>query len=116
MCYFYYYLVVPCHNFMSYICRQHKDYLDGKLTAITYEALRTSAKCKFDWLKTKGTWGAKSPNNEKTVAMTTALNALNSQVKLDPKLSTIVNNRNKKGNNKGRQKKNKKNTFNDVNK
>jgi hypothetical protein len=50
------YLVVPCHNFKMYICHQHKDYLDGKLTNITHEALMTSAKCKFDWLKTKGLW------------------------------------------------------------
>jgi hypothetical protein len=48
------YLVVPCHNFKAYICNQREDYLDGKLTAITHEALMTSAKCKFDWLKTKG--------------------------------------------------------------
>ncbi len=26
---FYAYLVVPYHNFKSYICQQHKDYLDG---------------------------------------------------------------------------------------
>jgi hypothetical protein len=42
------YLVVPCHNFKSYIHQQHEDYLDGKLTCITHEALMTSAKCKFD--------------------------------------------------------------------
>jgi hypothetical protein len=54
------YLVVPCHNFKMYICHQHKDYLDDKLTTITHEALMTSAKCKFDWLKIKRLWGAKS--------------------------------------------------------
>jgi hypothetical protein len=42
------YLVVPCHNFKTYICQQHKDYLNGKLTAITNDALMTSAKRKFD--------------------------------------------------------------------
>jgi hypothetical protein len=47
------YLVVPCH-FKLYICQQHEDYLDGKLTTITHEAFMTSAKHKFDWLKTKG--------------------------------------------------------------
>jgi hypothetical protein len=51
-------LVVPCHNFKMYICHQHKDYLDGKLTAITHEALvMTSVKRKFDRLKTKRLWG-----------------------------------------------------------
>jgi hypothetical protein len=48
------YLAVPCHHFKSYIRRQHEDYLEGKLTTITHKALMTSAKCKFDWLKTKG--------------------------------------------------------------
>jgi hypothetical protein len=70
------YLVVPCHNFKTYICCQHEDYFNGKLTNITHEALMTLAKHKFDWLKTKGLWGKKSPNNEKIVAMTATLNAL----------------------------------------
>ncbi len=43
------YLVVPCHHFKLYIHRQHEDYLGGKLTTITHEALMTFAKCKFDW-------------------------------------------------------------------
>ncbi len=47
------YLVVPCHHFKSNICQQHEDYLDGKLAPITHQALMTSAKRKFDWLKTK---------------------------------------------------------------
>jgi hypothetical protein len=51
----------------------------------------TSVKCKFDWLKTKGLWGAKSPDNEKIVAMIAALNALKGQLKLYPKLSAIAN-------------------------
>jgi hypothetical protein len=43
------YLVVPCHNFKMHIRRQHKDYLDGKLTTtITHKALIASAKRKFD--------------------------------------------------------------------
>ncbi len=74
-----------------YIHRQHEDYLDDKLTNITHRALMTSTKRKFDWLKTKGLWGAKSPDNEKIVAMTTTLNALKGQLKLDPKLSAIAN-------------------------
>jgi hypothetical protein len=104
-------LVVPCHNFKTYIHCQHEDYLDGKLTAITHKALMTS-KCKFDWLKTKGIRGAKSSDDKKIVATTIALNALKVQLKLDPKLSTIANEGNKKDNNKGKKKKNKKNTSN----
>ncbi len=102
------YLVVPCHRFKSYIHQQHKDYLDGKLTTITHKALMMSAKHKFDWLTTKGLWGAKSPDNEKIVAMTTALNTLNGQLKLDPKFSTIANEGKEKGDKKDK-KKNKKN-------
>jgi hypothetical protein len=106
------YLVVPCHNFKTYIHHQHKDYFDGKLTAITHKALMTLAKCKFDWLKTKGLWGMKSPDDEKIVAMTATLNALKGQLKLDPKLSAITNEGKKKGNKKDKKKKNKKITSN----
>jgi hypothetical protein len=98
------YLVVPCHNFKSYIRCQQEDYLDGKLTAITHEALMTSTKCKFDWLKTKGLWGAKSPDDKKIVVMTAALNALKGHLKLDPKLSPIANEGKKKGNNRDKKK------------
>jgi hypothetical protein len=105
------YLVVPCHHFKSYFRQQHKDYLEGKLTTITHKAIMTSAKRKFDWSKTKGLWGAKSPDNEKIVAMTAALNALKGQLKLDPKLNTIANEGKKKGDKRDK-KKNKKNTYN----
>jgi hypothetical protein len=44
--------------------------------------------------------------------MTATLNALKGQHKLNPNVSVIANDGNKKGKNKGRQKKNKKNTFN----
>jgi hypothetical protein len=105
------YPVVPYHNFKTYIHWQHKDYLDGKLTTITHKALMTSTKCKYNWLKTKGLWGAKSPDDEKIVVMTATLNALKGQLRLDPKLSSIVNKGNKKGDKKAK-KKNKKNTHN----
>ncbi len=105
------YLVVPCHHFKFCICCQHKEYLDGKLTSIIHKALMMSAKCKFDWLKTKGLWGAKSPDYETIVAMTTALNTLKGQLKLDPKLSAIANEGKEKGDKKD-MKKNKKNSYN----
>ncbi len=101
--------MVPCHHFKLYVCQQHKDYLNGKLTTITHEALMTSANCKFDWLKTKGLWGAESPDNEKIVAMIATLNALKGQLKLDPTLSAIANEGKKKDDKKDK-KKNKKNT------
>jgi hypothetical protein len=106
------YLVVPCHNFKTYIRRQHKDYLDGKLTTITHKALMISAKRKLDWLKTKGLWGMRSPDEKKIVEMTATLNALKGHLKLDPKLSAIANEGKKKDGNKGKKKKNKKNTSN----
>jgi hypothetical protein len=105
------YLVVPCHHFKLYICQQHEDYLDCKLTTITHEALMTSAKQKFDWLKTNGLWGAKSPDDKKIVAMTAILNALKGKLKLDPILSAVANEGKKKGDKKDK-KKNKKDTYN----
>ncbi len=50
----------------------------------------TSAKCKYNWLKTKGLWGAKSPDDKKIVAITATLNALKGKLNLDLKLSSIV--------------------------
>jgi hypothetical protein len=103
--------MVPCHHFKSYIRQQHEDYLDGKLTTITHKALMTSAKRKFDCLKTKGLWGAKSPDNKKIVAMAAALNVLKGQLKLDSKLNAIAN-EGKKKSDKRDKKKNKKSTYN----
>jgi hypothetical protein len=106
------YLVVPCLNFKTYNSHQHEDYLDGKLTTISHEALMTSAKCKFDSIITKGLLRRKSPDVKKIVAMTAALNVLKGQLKLDPKLSAIANEEKKKGNNKDKKKKKRKNTSN----
>jgi hypothetical protein len=83
------YSVVPCYNFTTYMKQQHDDYLDGKLT-ITHEALMASAKAKIDYLKLKGDWGAKSPDDKKIMAMAAKINALKGQLKLDPKLSAIA--------------------------
>ena len=41
---------------------------------------------KFDWLRPKGQWGAKSPHNEKTVAMATQINALKGHLKVEKKV------------------------------
>jgi hypothetical protein len=57
------YSVIPCYNFTTYMKRQHDNYLDGKL-AITHEALMALAKAKMDYLKLKGKWGAKFPDNK----------------------------------------------------
>ena len=106
------YMVVPCYNFKMYMKQKRNDYLGGLLTT-THETLMTSAKAKMDYLKHKGTWGAKSPDNEKIVAMAAKINALKGQLKLDPKLSAIAEDK-KKGSNgeKGKKIMNKKESSN----
>jgi hypothetical protein len=109
------YSVIPCQNFKDYIHRHHDDWLDGKLTGMTHETLMTFATYKCDYLKTKGTWGAKSPGNKKIVAMSAALNALKGHLKLDDKLRDIIKGKDKvkgKGQGGDRKTKNKKNTGN----
>jgi hypothetical protein len=109
------YSIIPCHNFKEYIRCHHDDWLDGKLTVMTHETLMTFATLKCDYLKTKGTWGAKSPGDKKIVAMSTVLNALKGHLKLDDKLGDVIKGKDK-GNGKGqggdRKMKNKKNTGN----
>jgi hypothetical protein len=91
------YIIVPCHNFKEYICCHHDDWLDGKLTGMTHETLMTFATSKCNYLKTKGTWGAKPPGDKKIVAMLAALNALKGHLKLDDKLKDVI-----KGKGKGK--------------
>ena len=71
------YLLVPCYNFTKYVSTKHDEYLDENLTSLTHEAMMSMAKRKFDFLKTKGKWGAKSPDDEKIVAMAAQINSLN---------------------------------------
>jgi hypothetical protein len=80
------YSVVPCYNSKQYIKHQHEDYLDSKLTLITHENLMTSAMRKYNYLKVKGQWGAKSPDDKKIVAMSATISALKGHLKLDDKL------------------------------
>jgi hypothetical protein len=84
------YLLVPCYNFTKYIGTKHDEYLDGNLSSLTNEAMMSMAKCKFDFLKTKGKWGAKSPDDKKIVAVAAEIKSWKGQLKLDPKLSTIA--------------------------
>jgi hypothetical protein len=68
----------------------------------------------MDYLKLKGKWGAKSPDNEKIVAMAAKITALKGQLKFNPKLNAIAEKGKKKGNKsdkgeKGKKWKNKKN-------
>jgi hypothetical protein len=83
------YLVVPCYHFKTYMKQKHNGYLSGTLT-LTHKVLMAFAKAHFDYLKNTGQWGAKSPDDEKIVAMAAEINALKGQLKLDPKLSAIA--------------------------
>jgi hypothetical protein len=89
--------------------------MDGKLTGITHKTLMTFATCKCNYLKTKGTWGAKCLGDEKIVAMLAVLNALKGHLKLDDKLGDVIRGKGKgkgKGQGDNRKTKNKKNTGN----
>ena len=70
------YGAVPYYDFKKYIEIQESDYLDGKLAGITHDALRKMAKSKFDWLVNKKKWGARSPDNDKIVAMAAEIQKL----------------------------------------
>jgi hypothetical protein len=75
----------------------------------------TFATRKCNYPKTKGTWGAKSPGDEKIVAMLAALNALKGHLKPDDKLGDVINGKGKgkgKGKSGNKKTKNKKNTGN----
>jgi hypothetical protein len=107
------YSVVPCHNFKEYIRHHHDDWLDETLTGIIHETLMTFPTHKCNYLKTKETWGAKSPGDEKIVAMLAALNALKGHPKPDDKLGDVIKGKDKgkrKGKGGDKKTKNKKNT------
>jgi hypothetical protein len=69
------YMVVPCNNFRSYIKRKQDAYTDGTLT-LTHKELIMLATIKFNLLKQEGTWGAKSPDEDKIMAMQAELTPL----------------------------------------
>jgi hypothetical protein len=50
----------------------------------------TFATHKCTYLKTKGTWGAKSPGDKKIVAMSAPRNALKGHLKLNDKLRDVI--------------------------
>jgi hypothetical protein len=77
--------------------------------------MMSMAKRKFNFLKTKGKWGAKSPDDEKIVAMAAEIKSLKGQLKLDPKLSAIAGKGDKGNDKKGSKKRNKKNRNNKRN-
>ena len=79
------YAAVPCHNFRTYIRCKHDSYTDGSLT-ITHEALILLATNKFNLLMQEGSWGTKSTNEERIIAMQAEMTALKGQFALGPNL------------------------------
>jgi hypothetical protein len=63
------------------IRRHFDDYLDSKLINLTHKALMTSALRKYDWLRQRGEWGVKSPDDENIVAMAEGLLKANKNLK-----------------------------------
>jgi hypothetical protein len=82
---FFAYMIVPCNNFRSYIKRKQYAYTDGTLT-LTHKVLIMLATNKFNLLKQEGTWGAKSPDEDKIVVMQAEPTALRGQFQLAPNL------------------------------
>jgi hypothetical protein len=112
------YMVVPCNNFRSYIKRKQDAYTDGTLT-LTHEELIMLATNKFNLLKQEGTWGAKSPDKDKIVAMQAEITALRGQFQLAPNLKKAAGTKDdnweggkKQGGGDNRKQKNKKNNSN----
>jgi hypothetical protein len=83
------YIVVPCHNFRSYIKCKQDAYTDGTLT-LTHKKLIMLATNKFNLLKQEGMWGAKSPDKDKIMAMQAELVALKGQFQLAPNLKKVA--------------------------
>ncbi len=83
------YMVIPCNNFRSYIKHKQDAYTDGTLTLMNKELIMLATN-KFNLLKQEGTWGAKSPDEDKIVAMQAELTALRGQFQLTPNLKRAV--------------------------
>ncbi len=86
------YMAIPCKKFRSYIKRKQDVYTDGSLT-LTHKELIMLATNKFNLLKQEGTWGAKSPDKDKIVAMQAELTALRGQFQLAPNLKKAAGNK-----------------------
>ncbi len=59
--------------------RKKEDYLDG-ITSLTHETLMSMATRTADRLILMGEWGAKSPDDEKIMAMAAEIHTLKGQL------------------------------------
>jgi hypothetical protein len=112
------YMVVPCNNFRSYIKCKQDAYTDGTLT-LTHKELIMMATNMSNLLKQEGTWGAKSPDEDKIMAMQAEHTALKGQFQLAPNLKKAAGTKDddkeggkKQGGGENKKKKNKKNNAN----
>jgi hypothetical protein len=112
------YMVIPCSNFRSYIKHKQEAYTDGTLTLMHKELIMLATN-KFNLLKQEGTWGAKSPDEDKIVGMQAELTALRGQFQLAPNLKKAARTKDdnkekakKQGGGDNRKQKNKKNKAN----
>jgi hypothetical protein len=112
------YMVIPCKIFRSYMKCKQDAYTDGALT-LTHKELIMLATNKFNLLKQEGTWGAKSPDKDKIVAMQAELTTLRGQFQLAHNLKKAAGTKDdnreggkKQGGEDNRKQKNKKNNAN----
>ncbi len=112
------YMIVPCNNFRSYIKCKQDAYTDGTLT-LTHKELIMLATNMFNLLKQEGMWEAKSPDEDKIVAIQAEHTALKGQFQLAPNLKKAAGTKDddkeggkKQGGGENKKKKNKKNNAN----
>jgi hypothetical protein len=79
------YLAVQDDTFHKYILSKQERYHDGELGATyTHESLMAQASAKYAFLKVRDVWGAKSPEEERLVAL---IAELKGKLKLAPELA-----------------------------
>ncbi len=88
---------------------KHKkeEYLD-RIVSLPHKTLMSKATCMADKLILTGEWGAKSPKDEKTMAMAAEIHTLKGQLKTNKKLGNKFKEgrkKTKKGNSKTKNKK-----------
>jgi hypothetical protein len=105
-------------QFKCYIKRKQDAYTDGTLTLMHKELIMLATN-KFNLLKQEGTWGAKSPDEDKIMAMQAEPIALRGQFQLAPNLKKAAGTKDdnreggkKQGEGDNRKQKNKKNNAN----
>ncbi len=82
------YKAVQDSDFVRYITQKEKEYFEDKngAGALTYEELIAMATNKYNVLIAQGCWGAKSPNEQKIVALISQIETLKGDLKLSKDL------------------------------